>query len=85
VALVESPSVFFEIRGSITEIETFATGRSIRELPRLRKLYGKGRWRKRKGIADVRLLDGRIRTVELHWYEASGIGKREFKIKRFVD
>lgn len=85
VALVESARVFFEIRGGITEIETFATGTSIRELPRLRKLYGKGRWRKRKGIADVRLPNGRIRTAEIHWYEASGIGKREFKIKRFVD
>lgn len=77
--------MFFEIRGEITEAETFATGRSIRELPRLRKLYGKGRWRKRKGIATVELPNGTIRRAELHWYEASGIGKREFKIKRFMD
>ncbi|MBV9294918.1 MAG: hypothetical protein JO145_05045 [Acidobacteriaceae bacterium] len=77
--------MFFEIRGNITEMETFAVGSGIRELPRLRKLYGRGRWRKRKGIADVELPNGRIRRAELHWYEASGIGKKEFKIKRFVD
>jgi hypothetical protein len=51
----------------------------------LRKLYGKGWWRKRKGAADVELPNGRIRRAELHWYEASGIGKKELKIKRFVD
>ena len=71
----------------ITEsnIETFAIGRSIRELPRLHKLYGKGRWRKRKGIAAVKLPNGTIRKAELHWYEASGIGKKEFKRKRYID
>jgi hypothetical protein len=77
--------VFFEICSQIAEVETFATGKSIRELPRLRKIYGSGRWRKRKGFADVRLSNGRIRRAELHWYEASGIGKKEIKLKRFVD
>jgi hypothetical protein len=77
--------VFFEVRGGITDVETFAIGKGIRELPRLRKLYGKGRWRKRKGVATVKLPSGTIRKAELHWYEASGIGKKEFKIKRFVD
>jgi hypothetical protein len=71
--------------GPVTEAETFAICSSIRELPRLRKLYGKGRWRKRKGIARVQLPNGTIRSVELHWYEASGIGKKETKIKRFLD
>jgi hypothetical protein len=66
-------------------VETFAIGKSIRELPRLQKIYGKGRWRKRKGFADVRLPNGTIRKVELHWYEASGVGKKELKIKRFLD
>ena len=75
----------FEIEGKITYIETFATGNSIRELPRLVKNYGKGRWRKRKGNARVRLNNGEIRLAELHWYEATGIGKKEFKIKRFID
>ena len=77
--------LFFEIIGEIRDPETFATGNSIRELPRLRKLYGDGRWRKRKGLASVRLPGGTIRIAELHWYEATGIGKTEFKVKRFVD
>jgi hypothetical protein len=77
--------VFFEILGAISEIETFARGPSMREQPRLRKVYGKGRWRKRKGVARVQLPGGTIRAAELHWYEASGIGKKEFKIKRFLD
>ena len=51
---------------------------------RLRKRYGRGRWRKRKGYAEVRLSDGEVVRAELHWYEATGIGKREFKIKRFL-
>ena len=71
----------FEIIGEITDAETIATGRSIHNLARLRKRYGKGRWRKRKGTANVRLEDGTIHTAEVHWYEAHGIGKKEFKIK----
>ena len=59
-------------------------GSGIRELARLRKRYGRRRWPKRKGIAHVRLPDGDIVLAELHWYEATGIGKREFKIKRFL-
>lgn len=74
----------FEIIGPITEIETIAIGRSIRELPRLRRIYGPGRWRKRKGIATVRLADGTVCRAEIHWYEAHGIGKKEFKIKRIL-
>ena len=75
----------FTVISPIGDIETFATGRGIRELPRLRKLYGRSRWRKRKGIATVRLADGSTREAELHWYEASGIGRKEFKIKRYLD
>jgi len=74
----------FEIIAGLTPIETFATGRGIRELARLNKVYGKGRWRKRKGLATVRLPDGSEWRVELHWYEATGIGKKELKIKRFL-
>ena len=74
----------FEIIGSIREPETFAQGSGIREIARLRKLYGQGRWRKRKSIATVKLADGAVLDVELHWYEATGIGKREFKIKRYL-
>jgi hypothetical protein len=75
----------FEIIGSIRQPETFARGSAIRELPRLRKIYGQGNWRKRKGFATVRLQDGSLREAEIHWYEASGIGKRDFKIKRYID
>jgi len=77
--------MYFEIIGEIIDVETFATGSSIREIGRLRKFYSRGRWRKRKGIARVRLPDGSIRLAEVHWYEAHGIGRRELKIKRYVD
>ena len=77
--------MYFEILGGLTHVETFATGSSIRELHRLRKLYGRGRWRKRKGIARVRLPDGTARLAEVHWYEAHGIGRKELKIKRYID
>ena len=76
--------MYFKIVGDITHVETFAVGSSIREIARLRRLYGRGRWRKRKGVARVRLEDGTVHQAEVHWYEASGIGKREFKIKRFL-
>ena len=75
----------FGIIGKITSTETFAVGGSIRELERLKRHYGKGRWRKRKGECYLRLSDGTVRLAELHWYEASGIGKKEFKIKRYLD
>jgi hypothetical protein len=71
----------FEILSEIADIETFATGTGIREISRLRKVYGPGRWRKRKGIARVRLMDGTICSAEIHWYEAAGIGRKEYKIK----
>ena len=74
-----------EIVGKIESQETFATGNAIREIARLRRVYGKGRWRKRKGIADIRFEDGSIRRAEIHWYEATGIGKKEFKIKYLLD
>ncbi|MBW4566899.1 MAG: hypothetical protein KME31_02410 [Tolypothrix carrinoi HA7290-LM1] len=70
--------------GDITNIEIIAVGNSIRELERLRKTYGSGRWRKLKGIATISLNDGTICEAELHWYEAHGIGKKEIKIKRFL-
>jgi hypothetical protein len=74
----------FEILGEISDIETFATGSGIREIARLRRIYGPGRWRKRKGIARVRLIDGSIYVAEVHWYEATGIGRKEFKIKHLL-
>ena len=74
----------FEILGEISGIETFATGSAIREVARLRRVYGPGRWRKRKGVARVRLSDGSIHIAEIHWYEAAGIGRKEFKIKHLL-
>ena len=71
----------FEILGEISNIETIAAGTGIRERARLRRICGRGRWRKRKGVVQIRLPDGSIHKAELHWYEASGIGRREFKIK----
>jgi len=75
----------FEIVGRITETETIAVGPGIRILGVLRKRYGMGRWRKLKGVATVRLSDGRIRLAEVHWFEAHGIGKRKMRIKRYLD
>ena len=75
----------FEIVGEITVVATIAAGTGIRDIKRLRKNYGKGRWRKLKGVARVRLDNGRIRLAELHWYEAHGIGKKEIKRKCYLD
>jgi len=73
--------VIFEIVSEISDIETIAIGRSIRAFRQLNKRYGKGRWRKKKGTATVKLRDGSLRLAEVHWYEAHGIGKRDIKFK----
>jgi hypothetical protein len=75
----------FEIVGEITAVETIATTHGIRDLRRLVRTYGDGRWRKLKGVALVRLPSGRVRRAEVHWYEAHGIGKKDFKVKRYID
>ena len=77
--------MYFEIISEISEIEPIAVGSQIHDLKRLRKQFGRGRWRKLKGIAYVKFESGRIRRVELHWYQAHGIGKRKIKIKRYLD
>jgi hypothetical protein len=77
--------VHFRILGAIAAIETIAVGSGIREIGRLRKRYGRGRWRKRKGVARVELQDGTVRLAEIHWYEASGVGRREVKLKGYLD
>jgi hypothetical protein len=74
-----------DVVGKVEDIETIAEGSGIRELARLRRAYGPGRWRKLKGIARIILPDGRTATAEVHWYEAHGIGQREMKIKRLLD
>ena len=75
----------FELIEPISNIEIIAVGKSIREVARLRKTYGSGRWRKLKGLARVRLEDGTECRAEVHWYEAHGIGRKEIKIKYLLD
>ncbi len=77
--------MYFKIISEITNIKIIAVAHSIKDLSRLREQYGEGRWRKLKGIAKVRLVNGSIRTAEIHWYEAHGIGKKKMKIKYLLD
>ena len=74
-----------EVIGPIADVEVIASGPSIRVHSYLRKAYGRGRWRKLKGVATVRLPNGALRRVELHWYEAHGIGRRDLRIKRYLE
>jgi hypothetical protein len=76
--------MWFEVLGDVSDVETIAAGAGIREIARLRRLYGRGRWRKRRGIARVRLANGSIWLAELHWYEASAFGRKEIKIKHLL-
>jgi hypothetical protein len=73
-----------EVISEIANVEIIAIGNSIRELDRLQKKHGRGRWRKLKGLATVRLPDDGIYIAEIHWYEAHGIGKRDIKIKKIL-
>ena len=75
----------FEVISKIENVETIAYDKGIREVANLRRMFGSAKWRKRKGIADIRLQNGNIRRAELHWYGAHGVGKRKMKIKRFLD
>ena len=81
----QTADVKFEVVGEIEQVETIAAGPSVKVRAFLRKTYGRGRWRKRKGVASVRLPNGKTRRVELHWYEAHGIGKRDLKIKHYLN
>ncbi len=75
----------FEILGKISDIEIIAVGSKIRILPFLQQEFGKGRWRKLKGVAEVKLSSGEIRLAEIHWFEAHGIGKKFLRIKYYLD
>ena len=77
--------MFFQIIGQISNVQTIAVGRKIRQLGRLKKRYGPGRWRKLKGEGSDRLRSGKVRRAEVPWYEAHGVGKRNMKVKRFLD
>ncbi len=74
----------FEILGEIRDIETIAAGRAVYIRRYLERTYGKGRWRKRKGRAMVQLADGTVCEAEIHWFEAHGIGRKDFKVKRVL-
>jgi hypothetical protein len=78
------PNDNIEVFSEITDIEIIAVGASIRDLDRLQKKHGKGRWRKLKGFANVRLPDNTTCFAEIHWYEAHGIGKHDVKVKRIL-
>lgn len=75
----------FEVLGDLRNVETIAAGEGVRVRQRLRRAYGRGRWRKMKGRATVRLRDGAVVEAEVHWFEAHGIGRRDFKIKRLLE
>jgi len=74
----------FEILGGMRAVETIAAGRGVYIRRYLERTYGRGRWRKMKGIATIRLADGTICEAEIHWFEAHGIGRKDFKIKRVI-
>ena len=74
----------FEVIGKIEGIEAIAVGGHIRDIMRIRRQFGPGRWRKLKGIARIRIASGSTRKAEVHWYEAQGVGRRKMKIKRFL-
>ena len=76
--------MYFEIINEIEEIDIIAVENGIREIERLKKKFGEGRWRKLKGTAFVRLQDGTVEKAEIHWYEANGVGRKDFKIKRLL-
>ena len=75
---------YFDIIGDITDVETIAVGNKIREIKRLVRAYGAGRWRKLKGVTRVRLQDGTVFKAEIHWYEMTSVGRKEIKIKRIL-
>lgn len=75
----------FEILGKIADVEIIAVGSKIRILSFLQEEFGRGRWRKLKGIAEVKLGNGEIRLAEVHWFEAHGIGKKFLRIKHYLD
>lgn len=77
--------MYFEIIGEIKNIETIAIGGNIKDLIKIQKKYGKGRWRKLKGIANIKILNGSIKLAEIHWYEAHGIGMKNIKIKKIIE
>lgn len=77
--------MYFDVIGKIEHVEVIAIGGNIREVMRLRRQFGPARWRKLKGIATVRLQNGRVCRAKVHWYEAHGKGRKKMKIKNILE
>jgi hypothetical protein len=75
----------FKILGSISQIEVIASGRGVRIADHLRDMYGGSRWRKLKAVAQIEDDHGWIGNAEIHWFEAHGVGRVGWKIKRKLD
>lgn len=73
-----------EVLGEIRNKEVIARGSSVKIRKRLEKMYGRGNWKKMKGIAEVRLSDDSVSLCEIHWFESHGIGKRNIKVKHYL-
>ncbi len=73
-----------EVLGDITDVETIAIGRGVHIRRYLDRAYGRGNWRKMKGVATVRLPEGTVCRAEIHWFEAHAVGRKDFKVKRVI-
>ncbi len=65
--------------------QCIAEGRGVKLRHYLRETYGGQHWRKMKGVALVEKEDGWIGNAEIHWFEAHGVGKVRWKIKREIN
>jgi hypothetical protein len=76
----------FEIIGEIREVETIAVGRGIRQLqaPEL-ALRETDTGASGRASLPWSFAPGKSGRAEVHWYEAHGIGRREIKIKEYLD
>ncbi len=75
----------FEIVGELVAVETIAWGTGVRIRHFLNQIYGRGDWRKRKGIALIRYADGQMARAEINWFEAHGMGRVLQKVIREID
>jgi hypothetical protein len=71
----------FKVISDITSIQVIAKGSGVDARHELNRLYGRGNWRKLKGITTVEYENGQVWRVELHWFEAHGIGRKRLKVK----
>jgi len=83
-ATMAATSIASQLQGVAVQNSSRKSGMSLRSRASLRKRYGAGNWRKLKGTATIEYEDGRMCVAELHWYEAHGIGRKNFKVKRVL-